>query len=1279
MILTPFNYHLVGQPLIDELQHQVERGNSLLLIAPRFGGKRHVLNRLRERLEKANSVPIVEARLLSEKPLSTVADLRKKILDAVRPFTINSDFSLPNLDSLQIANEAEESNEPENPEDLLKPLRLLAEHVEKPIYFFAANVDGMSHYLARGFLQCVRNLAAQRKVVAVLTGEDDFQKLIHGDTPVCDGARQYVLQGYDQDEFNRFIDDYLRYLRLTFEPPDKLYKHIWELTGGNIYLLRMVLWTIIQNRSRVDRDPTEPVTVNELPDEVKMVAVPGVYGAYIFRHATHIIENDANCWTQLSEFIANRTVNVGPGLGPTTLELAGVAVRQVGERNVLKPASALMSRFVSEYFDDRRLGDLYGLKHSWDEAFSYYDSYYENLEDEARMRPLGPEDKRATENLISALDSTLHFKATKIAEHEAPTEVAIELQKLFVKGCYHLLGYKEVSFWTRSSSDPRRWQHRELSDIVKRIPKIGISTNAGRKIQASLQMTSFSGLVSESSIFPLQGEASNFAIATYLPSIDHSEQVVVVVSDFDSVTGIEEEPERAKHVRSLMNSFSKAYSHALYIAQQQHRERTRRVHREIFQRVLTEIFFWRQLAVNELLLVAAHDLQSKLAYKRVLFSLVDREKTRIEGIAEVIEPGMVELKKETNWPLNDPGSHLQSLVIQTKKFEIVSNAATIHIGNPKNFTSAHVRAFGLLPLLDDEKTAIGTLMIEPADDAPPSKTEMEDLQHFSGQLAIAIEYAKRVKILESCLNGIPEPLFIFDKDGKEQYQNRAAAQLSEGEIGWLRNKTNPRTTAIETVRQFASETLHLGHRLARVLEVSDGAGSMAQYKGGAVADVVKDSREEAVGALVRIQDQTYLDKYFRAERLVNKGDDPDTAISQILEAMTQIGHKWARLYRLRFEGETERFVSELSRGHAKREFEIEFNEHRVKLYPFDIAPYEWECMKGDPVVFCWKPGYKRGEIYYTPFGLPAINWPHPEQPPQIAKKEGDFWVDFPLISEGEQLGKICLQCNENFQPEHFLLLKNLSSSFADILSTSIRRQQAGKEYEDTIKLSVAIKVIGTVAHSLGTKHGSLSHLLGLYRDLEGTYPDLIELNDEFQIIQKQIAQIVSRARDLFRSVPVNFKPGNLVLEIQRGLASAAQENFLHFEFKGSYDQFVIPLDSPLLVMALNELVANSREAIKDEKQLAIRINVEVSSPSENYVTLIYEDNGPGIPPEFVRRVFDVEDAFSHKPYRSERGTGLGMSFVIRTIKGHGGSIEYVGEQGSGAKFMIKLPGTKGVS
>jgi two-component system NtrC family sensor kinase len=101
-----------------------------------------------------------------------------------------------------------------------------------------------------------------------------------------------------------------------------------------------------------------------------------------------------------------------------------------------------------------------------------------------------------------------------------------------------------------------------------------------------------------------------------------------------------------------------------------------------------------------------------------------------------------------------------------------------------------------------------------------------------------------------------------------------------------------------------------------------------------------------------------------------------------------------------------------------------------------------------------------------------------------------------------------------------------------------------------------------------------------------------------------------------------------------------------------------------LRQAFMNVAVNACEAMEGAGRLTVRTR-EV--PGELPVEVVFEDTGPGIPPERLRKIFDP--FFTTK----ERGTGLGLSVVYGVVEKHGGRIEVDSREGEGTRFVIRLP------
>jgi two-component system sensor histidine kinase ChvG len=84
--------------------------------------------------------------------------------------------------------------------------------------------------------------------------------------------------------------------------------------------------------------------------------------------------------------------------------------------------------------------------------------------------------------------------------------------------------------------------------------------------------------------------------------------------------------------------------------------------------------------------------------------------------------------------------------------------------------------------------------------------------------------------------------------------------------------------------------------------------------------------------------------------------------------------------------------------------------------------------------------------------------------------------------------------------------------------------------------------------------------------------------------------------------------------------------------------------------------------------LAISRRDDARAPPEA-VTIAVRDDGAGIPPAHVTRVFDR--FFTTDQER--RGTGLGLAIVKSVIEAHGGNVTVSSSPGEGTTFLVELP------
>ena len=120
----------------------------------------------------------------------------------------------------------------------------------------------------------------------------------------------------------------------------------------------------------------------------------------------------------------------------------------------------------------------------------------------------------------------------------------------------------------------------------------------------------------------------------------------------------------------------------------------------------------------------------------------------------------------------------------------------------------------------------------------------------------------------------------------------------------------------------------------------------------------------------------------------------------------------------------------------------------------------------------------------------------------------------------------------------------------------------------------------------------------------------------------------------------------------------------------------IKVDRGQILQVFQNLIINAVQAMPDPSAGRVTLratNVVVTEgevpplPTGSYVQIEVEDNGAGIPPENLGKIF--EPFFSTK----KQGTGLGLATVLAIVRKHGGQIGVDSTVGTGTTFTLFIP------
>jgi len=223
------------------------------------------------------------------------------------------------------------------------------------------------------------------------------------------------------------------------------------------------------------------------------------------------------------------------------------------------------------------------------------------------------------------------------------------------------------------------------------------------------------------------------------------------------------------------------------------------------------------------------------------------------------------------------------------------------------------------------------------------------------------------------------------------------------------------------------------------------------------------------------------------------------------------------------------------------------------------------------------------------------------------------------------------------------------------------------------------EILGKVAHDLKNPLGVILGRAEIIKELMGmpTLPgervesQLSHIRDAVQRLTVMVNELMSDAMADALDIVIRRGPMDLAVLV----AEVADAN----QPLATRKQQVITVTSPAALPASCDL-DRLREAIDNIVSNAIKYSpiggkIDIAlSRSDDLAILKVTDNGPGLPPEDVSRLFERFQRLSAKPTGGETSTGLGLSIVKRIVDLHGGTIvaESAGP-GLGSTFTLTLP------
>jgi signal transduction histidine kinase len=188
----------------------------------------------------------------------------------------------------------------------------------------------------------------------------------------------------------------------------------------------------------------------------------------------------------------------------------------------------------------------------------------------------------------------------------------------------------------------------------------------------------------------------------------------------------------------------------------------------------------------------------------------------------------------------------------------------------------------------------------------------------------------------------------------------------------------------------------------------------------------------------------------------------------------------------------------------------------------------------------------------------------------------------------------------------------------------------------------------------------------------------VEYLGDILVSSRHLLQLINDVLDLAKveagklephSEPL--EPSRLAVEVRDILRGRAAEKHIDITLEIAPDVGELRTDSRLLKQVLYNFLSNAIKFTLDGGSVRVRIKVASSDTFKVEV----EDNGIGIKPDDLRRLFMEFQRLDSRSATGNSGAGLGLALTKQIVEALGGSVAVVSVLGKGSVFSAELPRT----
>jgi len=239
--------------------------------------------------------------------------------------------------------------------------------------------------------------------------------------------------------------------------------------------------------------------------------------------------------------------------------------------------------------------------------------------------------------------------------------------------------------------------------------------------------------------------------------------------------------------------------------------------------------------------------------------------------------------------------------------------------------------------------------------------------------------------------------------------------------------------------------------------------------------------------------------------------------------------------------------------------------------------------------------------------------------------------------------------------------KELSARVRSLVATKAAREKLVEEE----KLEALEQMMEEVAHEI---RNPLTSIGGFARRVYDRLPQGDPNKKYMEMIINDVARLENMMKELLEleTTAISYREltniNDVIMEALKSFEQDLEDRGIEAKTELGDNLPLICIDQEQMKMALANLIKNSIEAMQDK----LKILKITSRISDGRMEIQVSDTGKGIPKDKIKNIFDP--FFTSKT----RGPGVGLTFTLKIIQEHRGTVSVESEPGKGTIFTIRL-------